>query len=128
MVTKWGLSELDRFLQRRERRSVLGRTVTQHKVVSDVTAHTIDEEVRRIVERNYQHAKQILEGSTEKLHLMAEGLMKYETLDEGRSGTSCRPCAETARGLGRGRPSESAEGPGHRALGQARRAASGGAH
>ena len=60
----------------------LGRSVTQHKQVSDVTAHAIDEEVRRVIEGNYQRARQILTTALEKLHLMAEALMKYETIDE----------------------------------------------
>jgi cell division protease FtsH len=83
MVTKWGLSDLGPLTYSEENGEVfLGRTVTQHKLVSDVTAHTIDEEVRRIVERNYSQAKHVLQASVEKLHLMAEGLIKYETLDE----------------------------------------------
>jgi cell division protease FtsH len=83
MVTKWGLSDLGPLTYSEENGEVfLGRTVTQHKLVSDVTAHTIDEEVRRIVERNYSNAKAVLETTVEKLHLMAEGLIKYETLDE----------------------------------------------
>jgi cell division protease FtsH len=83
MVTKWGLSDLGPLTYSEENGEVfLGRTVTQHKLVSDVTAHTIDEEVRRIVEKNYGQARQVLEVSVEKLHLMAEGLIKYETLDE----------------------------------------------
>ena len=60
----------------------LGRSVTQHKQVSDVTAHAIDEEVRRVIESNYQRARQILTSSLDKLHLMSEALMKFETIDE----------------------------------------------
>jgi cell division protease FtsH len=83
MVTKWGLSELGPLTYSEENGEVfLGRTVTQHKVVSDVTAHAIDEEVRRIVEKNYNVAKTILMENVDKLHLMAEGLIRYETLDE----------------------------------------------
>jgi cell division protease FtsH len=58
----------------------LGRSVTQHKQVSDETAHAIDEEVRRVIEMNYKRARQILETNLEKLHAMAEALIKYETL------------------------------------------------
>ena len=61
---------------------VLGRSVTQHKQVSDVTAHAIDEEVRRVIQGNFQRARQILTSSLDKLHLMADALMKYETIDE----------------------------------------------
>jgi len=35
--------------------------VTQHKSVSDGTAHTIDEEIRAIIDRNYKRATQILQ-------------------------------------------------------------------
>jgi cell division protease FtsH len=59
----------------------LGHSITQHKMVSDETAHIIDEEVRKIVDRNYDRAKTILTANMEKLHLMAEALVKYETLD-----------------------------------------------
>jgi cell division protease FtsH len=84
MVTKWGLSDrLGPLTYSEETGEVfLGRSVTQHKQVSDVTAHAIDEEVRRVIESNYQRARQILTTSLEKLHLMSEALMKYETIDE----------------------------------------------
>jgi len=59
----------------------LGRSVTQHKQVSDVTIHTIDEEVRKIIDRNYDRAKAILTEHRDKLDVMAHALMKYETID-----------------------------------------------
>ena len=60
----------------------LGRSVTQHKQVSDGTAHAIDEEVRNVIEGNFQRARQILVGALDKLHAMADALIKYETIDE----------------------------------------------
>jgi len=83
MVTKWGLSEkLGPLTYREDDGEVfLGRSVTQHKQVSDVTVHTIDEEVRRIVDRNYERAEQLLKEHEDKLHVMAKALMKYETID-----------------------------------------------
>ena len=83
MVTKWGLSEkLGPLTYSEDDGEVfLGRSVTQHKQVSDVTVHTIDEEVRKIIDRNYQRAKSILDENEEKLHVMAKALMKYETID-----------------------------------------------
>ncbi|MEW8207660.1 MAG: ATP-dependent metalloprotease, partial [Candidatus Thiodiazotropha taylori] len=59
----------------------LGRSVTQHKNVSDDTAHTIDEEIRNFIDRNYDRAESILNEHLEKLHVMADALMKYETID-----------------------------------------------
>jgi cell division protease FtsH len=84
MVTRWGLSDrLGPLTYSEESGEVfLGRSVTQHKQVSDVTAHAIDEEVRRVVETNYKRARTILETNLEKLHAMAEALIKYETIDD----------------------------------------------
>jgi cell division protease FtsH len=83
MVTKWGLSETlgPMTYSDDEGEVFLGHSVTQHKSVSDETAHVIDEEVRKIVDRNYQRAKNILESDIGKLHAMADALIKYETLD-----------------------------------------------
>src|ERR1700678_1878900 len=82
MVTKWGLSDRLGPLTYTEEsgEGFLGRRVTQHKQVSDETAHAIDEEVRRVIETNYKRAKQILETNLDKLHVMADALIKYETL------------------------------------------------
>jgi cell division protease FtsH len=84
MVTKWGLSsKLGPLTYSEDQGEVfLGRSVTQHKQVSDVTAHAIDEEVRRLIDANYQRSKDILETNLDKLHVMAEALIKYETIDE----------------------------------------------
>lgn len=83
MVTKWGLSQKlgPMSYSDDEGEVFLGHSVTQHKSVSDETAHTIDEEVRSIVDRNYARAKRILEEQTDKLHAMAEALIKFETID-----------------------------------------------
>ena len=56
MVTKWGLSErLGPLTYSEDDGEVfLGRSVTQHKQVSDDTAHSIDEEVRKIIDSNYR--------------------------------------------------------------------------
>ena len=78
----WGLSEtLGPLTYSEDDGEVfLGRSVTQHKQVSDVTAHAIDEEVRKIIDRNYERARSILKEQEDKLHVMAKALMKYETL------------------------------------------------
>ncbi len=84
MVTKWGLSDrLGPLTYSEDDGEVfLGRSVTQHKQVSDDTAHAIDEEVRRIIDSNYARAKKLLEENLDKLHTMAKALIKYETIDE----------------------------------------------
>jgi cell division protease FtsH len=84
MVTKWGLSDrLGPLTYSEDDGEVfLGRSVTQHKQVSDETAHTIDEEVRTIIDANYARAEALLKDNVEKLHAMAKALVKYETIGE----------------------------------------------
>ncbi|MFI4954897.1 MAG: ATP-dependent zinc metalloprotease FtsH [Gammaproteobacteria bacterium] len=83
MVTRWGLSEkLGPLTYGQEEGEVfLGHSVTKHKEFSNETASTIDQEVRSIIDRNYQLAKRLLQENMDKLHAMAEALIKYETLD-----------------------------------------------
>jgi len=82
MVTRWGLSErLGPLTYGEEEGEVfLGHTVAKRKDISDETAHVIDEEIRSIVDRNYLIAKQVLMNNMDKLHLMAEALLKFETI------------------------------------------------
>ncbi|MGB5279254.1 MAG: ATP-dependent zinc metalloprotease FtsH [Gammaproteobacteria bacterium] len=83
MVTKWGLSERLGPLSYSEDEGevFLGRSVTQHKNLGDDTARIIDEEVRNFIDRNYERAEKILKDNINILHMMAEALMKYETID-----------------------------------------------
>jgi cell division protease FtsH len=82
MATKWGLSELGPITFGEEEDEVfLGRSVTQHKNVSNETARRIDEVVRGILDKAYSRSKQILTENIEKLHVMAEALLTYETID-----------------------------------------------
>jgi cell division protease FtsH len=83
MVTKWGLSDRLGPLTYGEDDSevFLGHTVTQHKLVSDETAHMIDEEIRSLINRNYARAEGLLKENIGILQNMAEALLKYETLD-----------------------------------------------
>lgn len=83
MVTKWGLSEkLGPLVYSQEDREVfLGHSIAKGNDLSDDTAQLIDEEVRAVIDRGYQHAEKILKENMEKLHVMAEALMKYETID-----------------------------------------------
>ncbi len=84
MVTKWGLSQrLGPLAYSEEEGEVfLGRSVTQHKSVAEETSHTIDEEIRSIIDKNYQRAEKILKENEDILHTMADALMKYETIDK----------------------------------------------
>ena len=83
MVTRWGLSErLGPLTYSEEEGEVfLGHSVTQHKTVSDQTQDLIDEEVRSIIDRNYQRSTRILGENEQRLHVMASALIRYETID-----------------------------------------------
>jgi len=83
MVTKWGLSDkLGPLTYSEDEGEVfLGRSVTQQKHVSPETAKLIDIEIRTIIDRNYQRAKDILKKHKKELDAMADALMKYETID-----------------------------------------------
>ena len=84
MVTKWGFSRrLGPLSYGEEDGEVfLGHSVTQNKSVAEGTAVTINEEVRKIIDLNYQRAEQILKDNEDILHTMADALMKYETIDK----------------------------------------------
>jgi len=86
MVTKWGLSEkLGPLSYSEEEGEVfLGRSVTQTKHVSDDTAHEIDDEIRKIIDTNYERAETILKEKLDILHIMAKALIKYETIDQNQ--------------------------------------------
>ncbi|PSV25978.1 MULTISPECIES: ATP-dependent zinc metalloprotease FtsH [unclassified Photobacterium] len=86
MVTQWGFSEkLGPLLYAEDEGEVfLGRSVTQSKHMSDDTAKLIDTEVRTLIDRNYQRARQILVDNMDIMHAMKDALMKYETIDAGQ--------------------------------------------
>ena len=101
MVTKWGLSEkLGPLTYSEDDGEVfLGRSVTRHKQVSDGTAHAIDEEIKDIIDTCYSESKRILEENDDKLHMMADALIRYETIDENQikdimNGQQPRPPAD----------------------------------
>jgi len=59
----------------------LGRSVAKAKHMSDETARIIDQEVKALIERNYQRARELLMANMDILHSMKDALMKYETID-----------------------------------------------
>lgn len=82
MVTKWGLSEKVGPLTvgNNDEEVFLGHSITRHKEVSEAMSSMIDAEVRNIIETNYQRAETILKENLDKLHAMAEALVKFETI------------------------------------------------
>ena len=83
MVCEWGMSEKIGPLHfgRNEEMVFLGRDFAEHKEYSEQTAVDIDAEVRRIVTENHDRAKQIITANMDKLNVLAETLLEYETLD-----------------------------------------------
>jgi cell division protease FtsH len=83
MVCEWGMSEKIGPLHfgRNEEMVFLGRDFAEHKEYSEQTAVDIDAEVRRIVTANHERAKQVITGNMDKLNVLAEALLEYETID-----------------------------------------------
>ena len=76
MVTQWGFSkELGPIFYQNE--DGMGAI----KGVSEESQKLIDTEMRKIIDRNYNRAKQTLEYNMDILHAMKDALLKYETLD-----------------------------------------------
>ncbi|MGL1959227.1 MAG: ATP-dependent zinc metalloprotease FtsH, partial [Colwellia sp.] len=83
MVTQWGLSEkMGPMLFAEEEGEVfLGRSSAKSLHMSDETAKLIDEEIKDVVNRNYQRAEILIKDNIDVLHAMKDALMKYETID-----------------------------------------------
>ena len=83
MVTKWGLSDKmgPMTYSDEEGEVFLGRSVTQTKTMSDDTAKEIDSEIRLLINKSYEAATKIITENIDKLHIMSDTLMQYETID-----------------------------------------------
>jgi len=83
MVCQWGMSEKLGMVQYgNEGDSVyMGRDMVQRQDYSEHTAQDIDGEVKRLIGEGYQVAKDLIDGNREKLELIANSLLEYETLD-----------------------------------------------
>ncbi len=89
MITKWGFSETLGPLKYDDSREevFLGMSAgNQQQVVSEATAEKIDAEVQTIITKLYDRAKSILMENLDKLHIMADALMEYETLSPEQIG------------------------------------------
>lgn len=86
MVTQWGLSDRMGPLSYSEEEGevFLGKSMGKQKTVSDETVRAIDSEIRTLIDRNYQRSVDILKENEDKLHIMADALMKYETIDSSQ--------------------------------------------
>ncbi|MCH8533018.1 MAG: ATP-dependent zinc metalloprotease FtsH [Saccharospirillum sp.] len=80
MVTKWGLSELGAQQFEEEQQGYLGSQSKSHSM-SGETAKAVDNEVKKILDRCYETAFELLEANRDKLEAMKDALMEYETID-----------------------------------------------
>ena len=82
MVTEWGMSEkLGRLRYNNDSEEVfLGHSVAQTKNNSDATAKIIDDEIRSLAEEAEKNCRKILTDNIDQLHIVAKGLLEYETL------------------------------------------------
>jgi cell division protease FtsH len=83
MVTRWGMSsDLGPMVYGENEGEVfLGRSVTVHKNVSEITMQKVDAEIRRIIDQQYALARKIIEDNRDKVEAMAKALLEWETLD-----------------------------------------------
>jgi len=82
MVCEWGMSDLGPLtFGKKEEQIFLGREIAQHRDYSEDTAIKIDQEVRKLVNRGYETAKEILSNNKETLDRIARALIEREVLD-----------------------------------------------
>jgi len=82
MVTQYGMSDKLGPLAYGENEDevFLGHSVARTQNLSDETQKVVDEEIYRIVDEGYELAKRLIEENVDKLHIIANGLLEYETL------------------------------------------------
>ncbi|MFS9132141.1 ATP-dependent zinc metalloprotease FtsH [Streptococcus australis] len=80
MVTEYGMSEKLGPVQYEGNHAMFGAQTTQ-KFISEQTAYEIDEEVRSLLTEARNKAAEIIQNNRETHKLIAEALLKYETLD-----------------------------------------------
>jgi cell division protease FtsH len=83
MVTQWGMSDKLGMVQYGDNTEYifLGRDMVQNKGYSERIAQDIDNEVKRIIDEAFKVAKDLIDGNRDKLQLIAECLLEYETLE-----------------------------------------------
>jgi cell division protease FtsH len=83
MATRWGMSDSlgTRVYGEADHEVFLGRDMITHKNLSDSTAEMVDREIRRIIDEQYACARKIIEDNREKVEVMANALLEWETLN-----------------------------------------------
>ncbi len=81
MVTKWGMSDKLGPLQYEEQQEgYLGMGQSARTMGSGETNKLIDAEIKRLVESAHERATDVLKTQEDKLHLLAQAMLEYETL------------------------------------------------
>ena len=82
MITQWGMSDVmgPMVYGENEGEVFLGRSVTQHKTMSEQTMQRLDAEVRRIVDEQYKIARDLIEANKDKIEAMTKALLEWETI------------------------------------------------
>ncbi len=82
MATQYGMSDKLGPLSYgdNEEEVFLGHSVTRTQNLSDETQKLVDEEIHRLVGEGYQTAKKVIDENLDQLHVIAKGLLEYETL------------------------------------------------
>ncbi|MED5408859.1 MAG: ATP-dependent zinc metalloprotease FtsH [Pseudomonadota bacterium] len=98
MVQRWGMSDVmgPRVYGDNDSEVFLGRDMVTHRNLSDSTAKQVDQEITQIIEDQYDRARQIIELNRDKIEIMAQALLDWETLesdqiDQIMTGASPRP-------------------------------------
>jgi cell division protease FtsH len=82
MVCEWGMSRLGPLAYgRKEGEPFLGRDYGHVQNFSESTAVQVDQEIKRIVDENFQRARQIILDHRDQLDRLAAALLEFETLD-----------------------------------------------
>jgi len=83
MVTQWGMSDAmgPMVYGENEGEVFLGRSITTHKNVSEVTMQKVDAEIRKIIDEQYALAKKLILDNRDKVEAMAKALLELETID-----------------------------------------------
>jgi len=104
MVTQWGMSDAmgPMVYGENEGEVFLGRSITTHKNVSEVTMQKVDAEIRKIIDQQFALAKKLILDNRDKVEAMAKALLEMETIDadqiqdimDGRPPRPPRPPAQ----------------------------------
>jgi len=83
MVCQWGMSDKMGMVQygNDQEQVYMGRDIVQRKDYSEFTAQEIDAEVKRIINEAYTVSKNIIDTNRDKLEIIANALLEFETLD-----------------------------------------------